>query len=72
MDQHNSDDVKKHVRSIRIILGFFCVSGIVSFVMGLGQEGQIAIISYAGAILCLIFCLIGIWVLSLAKKKSAP
>lgn len=38
MDQQNSDDVKKHVRSMRLILGIFLVSGIVSFVMGLGQE----------------------------------
>jgi hypothetical protein len=72
MDQHNSSEVKKHVRSIRIILGFFFVSGMVSFVMGLGQEGRIAAISYAGAILCLIFCLIGTWLLSLAKRKSDP
>lgn len=70
MDQQNSDDVKKHVRSMRLILGIFWVSGIVSFVMRLGQEGRIAIISYTGAILCLLFCLIGIWALSLAKKKS--
>jgi hypothetical protein len=72
VDQQNPDDVKKHVRSLQLILGFFLVSAIFSLGMGLSQEGWTATLFYTAAILCLIFCLIGTWLLSLAKRKSDP
>ncbi len=70
MGQQSSNDVKKHVRSLRLCLGIIFVSGICFFGMGMWQEGRTATLFYAAAIGSLAMCLVVIWILSLAKKKS--